>query len=433
MSGTFRLVRNELGFTLAIFVATLGFIYYCQLHHEATVGLTYQAAWSVAATAVSFVFLDAIKYLDSFRPRPSRTDLFTLYLSLVPPFLLLKQTFFAFTGVTIVHYREILLGLPLVALCGWIYLFAAGLLFERSGKKRKIWLLLDGAETVELRRELAAHGLDRYYDLNGNPDDADLAIISRVGSGKFETSPDLLLAHLNGVPVRDNRYLLAEIRGREDLNSLNLWFFLLTATPQRRVFRVYFFAKSLIEPVCAAVLLALLLPLSLLVAIGVRVSGPGPILYRQKRLGYRGKQFELIKFRSMVQNAEESGPALAGAQTAKVTRIGSFLRKSHFDEIPQLWNVIKGEMSFVGPRPERPEFYSIFSTEIPLFWIRTLLRPGITGWAQVSSGYASTVAESWEKLEYDLYYMKRMSPVLDLKILVRTFLIFIAAKDELAL
>jgi lipopolysaccharide/colanic/teichoic acid biosynthesis glycosyltransferase len=230
--------------------------------------------------------------------------------------------------------------------------------------------------------------------LNGTPDNAELVVISRVGSGGFESSPDLLLAHLNGVPVRDLRHLLAELRGREDLEGLNIWFFLLTATPQRRMFRIFFSLKTISEPLLAGLMLVVLAPIFLFAEIGIKLSSPGPVLYKQKRLGYKGKEFELVKFRSMVVDAEVKGPAWAGSQAAKITKFGNFLRRSHIDEIPQLWNVIKGEMSFVGPRPERPEYYALLKQEIPLFWIRTLVRPGITGWAQVMAGYASSVEES---------------------------------------
>jgi len=432
MPGTFRLVRRELGFAFALFLATLAFIFFWQRYDQGSVQLPYQLGWAGVVTLVSYVFLDAIKYLDSFRTRPARSDLVTLYLTLLLPFLLLKQVFFAFTGVRIVHYHEIFIGLPFVAAFAWCERYVAGLWFERSGTRRKIWTLLDGAETVELNRELKIHGLNYYYDLSGTPDDAELVIISRVGSGRFENSPDLLMAHLNGVPVRDVRHLLAELRGRENLEALNLWFFLLTATPQRRMFRIFFRLKSVTEPILALMMLFILSPIAAMAAWGVKLSGPGPVLYRQKRLGFKGKEFELVKFRSMVENAEAKGVAWAGQQASQVTPFGAFLRRSHFDEIPQLWNVIKGDMSFVGPRPERPEYYEILKPEIPLFWIRTLVRPGITGWAQVMSGYASSVEESREKLEFDLYYMKRMSPLMDLKILARTLLMFLAAKDDLA-
>jgi lipopolysaccharide/colanic/teichoic acid biosynthesis glycosyltransferase len=157
------------------------------------------------------------------------------------------------------------------------------------------------------------------------------------------------------------------------------------------------------------------------------------VLYRQRRLGYKGREFELVKFRTMLADAEKTGPAWAGQQASKITPFGNFLRRSHLDEVPQLWNILRGEMSFVGPRPERPEYYAILKEEIPLFWMRTLVRPGVTGWAQVTSGYASSVAESREKLERDLFYMRRMSVVLDLKILVKTLGLFLGGRDEKAL
>ncbi len=433
MPGTFRLVRSELGFTITLFLATFALVYFFQGFGHDRVHLPLQASWAFVVTIVSYLALDGMKFLDSFHTRPSRSDLLALFLTLVIPFLLVKQVFFLFSGVEILRYREIIIGLPLITLAAWSYRYIAGILFERSGVKRRLWLLIDGAQTVEFQAELNKAGLSPYYDLHGTRDNADLVVISRVGLGCFENSTDLLIAHLNGAQVRDVRHLLSELRGREDLNFLNLWFFLLTATPQRRIFRFFFRLKSVSEPAIAGLLLLFLLPLAIFAAIGIRLGSPGPIFYRQKRLGFRGKEFELVKFRSMVENAESAGPAWAGGQQSKVTPFGNFLRRSHVDELPQLWNILKGDMSFVGPRPERPEYYSLLKEQIPLFWVRTLVRPGITGWAQVMGGYASTIEESREKLEYDLYYMKRMSPMLDLKIFVKTLLLFVSGRDDLAL
>ena len=155
-------------------------------------------------------------------------------------------------------------------------------------------------------------------------------------------------------------------------------------------------------------------------AIGVYLSNGRPILYRQERLGYRGKKFSLYKFRTMPLTAEANGPQWAQENDPRVTPFGRWLRKNRLDELPQLLNVIRGDLSFVGPRPERPEFYKIPHEQIPLFSLRLMVRPGITGWATVNNGYAGSVDASRMKLEYDLYYVQHMSPRLDLHVLMNT-------------
>jgi len=140
----------------------------------------------------------------------------------------------------------------------------------------------------------------------------------------------------------------------------------------------------------------------------------------QTRVGMGGKNFEVIKFRTMFTDAEAGGAKWATKNDPRVTKVGMFLRKTRIDEIPQLWNVLRGDMGFVGPRPERPEFVAWLSQELPYYYLRTLIRPGLTGWAQVRYGYGATLAETKEKLEYDLYYIKHMSLGLDLLIMFET-------------
>jgi lipopolysaccharide/colanic/teichoic acid biosynthesis glycosyltransferase len=151
--------------------------------------------------------------------------------------------------------------------------------------------------------------------------------------------------------------------------------------------------------------------------LAVKSDSKGPALYRQLRVGRSDEEFTLVKFRTMVNNAESSGPQFAKPNDPRLTRIGSFLRKSRLDEIPQLWNVLKGDLSLVGPRPERPVFVEQYSRTIPFYDSRHLIRPGVTGWAQVNFGYADDDADAIEKLTYDLYYVKYSSIWLDVHVL----------------
>jgi exopolysaccharide biosynthesis polyprenyl glycosylphosphotransferase len=207
--------------------------------------------------------------------------------------------------------------------------------------------------------------------------------------------------------------------GRVPVHNLSpAWFMSVLHLYQRPYSRI---TKRAFDLTLAGLGLLLTAPLLMLIALLVRASGPGPILYRQLRLGQGGKTFEILKFRTMVDGAERDGEALwAVAEDARVTRIGRFLRRIRFDELPQLWNVLLGEMSVVGPRPERPEFVDVLVKEVPFWTRRHLVKPGITGWAQLRRGYTWDAGGTAEKLSYDLYYLKHRSLGLDVAITVRT-------------
>jgi lipopolysaccharide/colanic/teichoic acid biosynthesis glycosyltransferase len=168
-------------------------------------------------------------------------------------------------------------------------------------------------------------------------------------------------------------------------------------------------AKRVIDVVAAVVLLLLGTPLCLLVALAIKVEDGGPILFRQTRVGRRREVFTLYKLRSMRPDAEaDSGPLWAAIDDERVTRIGWWIRALRIDEVPQAWNVLRGQMSFIGPRPERPEFVSLLRREIPGYDRRLLVRPGITGWAQVNQPYAGTIEDARVKLAYDLEYLEQI-------------------------
>jgi exopolysaccharide biosynthesis polyprenyl glycosylphosphotransferase len=167
-------------------------------------------------------------------------------------------------------------------------------------------------------------------------------------------------------------------------------------------------------------ILAITAPVIAAAALLVRLTSPGPILYRQVRVGLNGTQFVLFKFRSMVEDAEAQGPAWAARHDPRVTPIGRIMRRTRIDELPQLFNVLRGEMSLVGPRPERPHFVAQLDSQIPFHADRTRVKPGITGWAQVNYPYGASVEDARQKLAYDLYYVKHRSLLLDLTILMAT-------------
>ncbi len=189
--------------------------------------------------------------------------------------------------------------------------------------------------------------------------------------------------------------------------------------------------QSVYSTLIAAIGLLFALPIMAVVAILVRLTSPGPALYSQLRTGMHGEPFRLYKFRSMRQDAEVStGAVWASKDDPRITKFGRFLRMSRLDELPQLFNVVKGEMSVVGPRPERPEFVSTLSEQIPFFPHRHCVRPGITGWAQINHKYGDTLQDTVTKLEYDLYYIKNLSPVLDFYIMFQTAKVMLLSRGS---
>ena len=189
--------------------------------------------------------------------------------------------------------------------------------------------------------------------------------------------------------------------------------------------------KRLFDVTLAFCGLILAAPVMLLVAAAIKLESPGSILYRQSRSGQNGCVFILNKFRSMRQDAEkETGPVWAAQSDSRVTRVGAFLRRTRLDELPQLFNVLVGHMSFIGPRPERPEFVQDLQRQIPFYMKRLSVKPGITGWAQVKYRYGSSVDDALEKLQYDLYYIKNLSLFLDFLILLNTVQVVLFARGR---
>ncbi len=229
---------------------------------------------------------------------------------------------------------------------------------------------------------------------------------------------ELLDLRLRGVVIEDANFLTERLLGKLTLDGLNPSTLIFThgfnvKASQQILRRLVSFSISLTG-------LVLCLPILPCLMIAVRLSSPGPIFFRQVRVGLRGKPFQVIKFRTMRQDAEKNGAQWAKKNDSRVTSLGRFMRKTRLDEIPQLWNVLKGDMGFVGPRPERPEFVDWLNSEIPFYELRHIIRPGLTGWAQVRYGYGATLEETKQKLEYDLYYVKHMSVGLDLLVIFET-------------
>ena len=230
---------------------------------------------------------------------------------------------------------------------------------------------------------------------------------------------ELLELRVEGVKIEEATSWLEKISGKIEVE--NLYPSWLVYGEGFRRSTIFIVVRRVISIVISLIGLILALPLLPLIVLAIAIDSKGPVFYTQTRVGKAGHIFRVVKFRTMRQDAEAaSGPQWADDNDPRVTRVGRFLRSSRLDEIPQLWCVLKGDMAFVGPRPERPEFIALLSKEIPYYGVRHMVRPGLTGWAQVKYKYGSTVEDSREKLQYDLFYIKNASIGLDLLIMFQT-------------
>ena len=244
-----------------------------------------------------------------------------------------------------------------------------------------------------------------------------LAVRDRRGGGM--PVPELLECRLRGVKVLELSSFFERENGHLQLDSLNASWMILGDGFDQGVLRDT--VKRMFDLVFSALLLAATAPVMLVAALAIRLESSGPVLYRQMRVGQYGRPYTIFKFRSMRQDAEKDGkPQWARRNDDRTTRVGRFIRRTRIDELPQIFNVFMGDMSFVGPRPERPYFVSELKKDIPYYAARHNVKPGITGWAQVRYSYGASREDALEKLQYDLYYVKNHSLFLDLMILLQT-------------
>lgn len=243
------------------------------------------------------------------------------------------------------------------------------------------------------------------------------AIVADLSSSELTDEWQRFLAKqtLSGVPVYNNLQVHESLTGRSPIQHLyenNLGSLLPSQS--------YLYFKQFIETLIVILALPLVIPVMLLTYMIVRAEGAGSVIFVQERVGQGGKPFKMYKFRSMVVDAEKHGAQLAQKNDARITPFGHFIRKTRIDELPQIWNVLKGDMSLIGPRPEQKSFVEKFEKEIAFYSYRHIVKPGMTGWAQVMQGYAGNTDETLEKIQYDFYYIKHFSFTLDMMIVVKT-------------
>ncbi|MDQ2922517.1 MAG: TIGR03013 family PEP-CTERM/XrtA system glycosyltransferase [Acidobacteriota bacterium] len=246
--------------------------------------------------------------------------------------------------------------------------------------------------------------------------------------GQLPTNELLQLSLTGKVNIEEGASFYERVTGRVSLNMIRpSWLIFSSRGRQARISGI---ARNMVHRIVAMIGGILSIPFAIVTAILIKLESPGPILYKQERVGKNGQPFTLMKFRSMRTDAEKAGPVWASKDDDRTTRVGKTIRKLRIDEIPQFWNIFRGEMDFVGPRPERQHFVSQLAQEIPYYEQRHLIAPGLTGWAQIKYPYGASIEDARQKLQYDLYYIKNQSLVLDAIILFETIKIILFGRGR---
>jgi sugar transferase (PEP-CTERM system associated) len=353
---------------------------------------------------------------------------------------LLSAIIYKFPEADIAHY-VLLLGLIFLTVALVVWRSAYEWILGREMFRERVYVLGAGerarsvVELLQTRKDAGMHvvGWDGVMiDKNERKEAFNAALAGFSGPkpkidrvivaledrrGEFPVD-GLLKLRFNGVMIEEAGNLLERLTGKLYLDGLHPSSFIYSegfrVKPSQQI------ARRVVSTLTAAIGLLLFLPFFPFVVLMVRLSSPGPIFFKQTRVGLGGRNFSVYKFRTMRTDAEVAGAKWATKNDPRVTRIGKFMRKTRLDEVPQLWNVLRGDMGFVGPRPERPEFVPWLCEQIPYFNLRHMIRPGLTGWAQVRYGYGASLEQAREKLEFDLYYIKHMTLGLDLLIMFET-------------
>ena len=288
----------------------------------------------------------------------------------------------------------------------------------RKGVPQRIMFLGTSPEMEKLKKYLEKNPQFGYEVNETNPT---IIVLDKNEIGNSARIEKIYESFIKGSEVTTVASLTEQVQQKVPISELEKMWFIENI---RISASVYEKTKSIIERGTALLLIVLGVPLMMLIAICVKVTSKGPAIYRQTRIGKKSATFMLYKFRTMYENAEQNGAVWAKEKDPRVTPVGRFLRRTHCDELPQLINIIKGNLAFTGHRPERPSFVEVLKEKIPYYEIRHMIRPGITGWAQIKYQYGSSIEDAREKLEYDLYYLKNRSLALDLAILIKTIKLF---------
>jgi sugar transferase (PEP-CTERM system associated) len=436
-----------------VFGAIVGAVYLRLGSEEASVELIMRYGFLKAALATGFCLTTFYFYdLYDFLVMHDRRELvLRLVQALGLAWVALAITFYAFPQLMLGRYISLLaLPLALSLMVGWRVSIHWLLGHPQFGER--ILVVGSGENAVEVAREVLDRKdagyrivgfVDNEPELVGrsllNPrvlgmtseleqivkrENVDRIVVA-MGQrrGKFPTNQLLHLSLGGDVSIEEGASFYERLTGRVSLDMIRpSWLIFSGRGRQARIAGLF---RNALHRLVALLGGILSLPIALLAAILIKIESPGPVLYRQERVGKNGHPFVLMKFRSMRVDAEKEGPVWASSGDDRATRVGRIIRKIRVDEIPQFWNILRGEMSFVGPRPERPHFVSQLAEEIPYYEQRHLIAPGLTGWAQIKYPYGASVEDARQKLQYDLYYIKNQSLVLDGIILFETIKIIL--------
>lgn len=298
------------------------------------------------------------------------------------------------------------------------YILDVTLLMLCNRRKKKLNL---GIIPFEQYEDLLKIDNINWHVLNSPKNIAlDGIVVSSIEKLTPEWSQYIITQKLKGTPI----YYVPEIY-ESMLGKLPLKYFYVEFVENLNQSLIIRFIKRFFDIILASLLCPVLLLLTLVISIFIKLDSEGPVFFKQERIGQGGKVYKIIKFRTMYKDADTDRPKFTERDDPRITPVGRILRRFHLDELPQVWNILKGDMSFIGPRPEQAEIVKEFEKEIPFYSYRHLVKPGITGWAQVNQGYAVGLLETIEKLEYDLYYVKNLSIWLDIVIVIKTIKILI--------
>jgi sugar transferase (PEP-CTERM system associated) len=400
---------------------------------------------------IVLILQTCLYYADLYNPRviPLRRELFMRIMhALASASFLLAVVYYWFPGMVIGRGVFIVASAFILTLIvAWRIAF--GWFSRRLRPSERLLLVGTNAAAVTLARELFEMrdhlGVEIVGFVDPDPAKVGAAVINPGVIGTIEDIPSIVRARsvdrvvvsladargklpidkllemkLNGVTFDHLASVYEEYTGKIAVENLRpSW---LIFSDGFRKSRALSLTKRALDVVVAGIALVFAVPLMVLIAVAIRLTSPGAALYHQNRVGQHGRIFTLHKFRSMRADAEaHTGPVWASKEgDVRVTRLGAWLRRVRLDELPQLWNVLKGDMSIVGPRPERPEFVAELTTQIPFYGQRNIVRPGLTGWAQVRYTYGASVEDAMQKLQYDLFYIKNLSIALDVFIIAAT-------------